>query len=312
MEDVERVKRGLRPLGTSSSVELVERVDLAAWTTLRVGGAADLLIRCLSTEGVVNAVELLMEERTDWVVLGAGSNIVLPDEGLRVPVLTLGGELAGWEVDVDGVVAGAGANLTQVVRAAIRSGLDGLVELFGIPGSVGGGLVMNAGAYGVEIHDRVEWIEAVRPGEGVHWLQSGDVDHGYRWSALGEGRWVVTRARLRLEPGNLGEMNERLRRINQARKRKIPSGFSAGSVFKNPEGDAAGRLLEVAGCKGLTIGRARVSDEHANVILTARGARAADIFSLAREMRRRVLEASGVELEPEVRFLDSRGRGVEL
>ena len=171
---------------------------------------------------------------------------------------------------------------------------------------------MNAGAYGVEIHDRVEWIEAVQPGEGVRWLESGDVAHGYRWSALGRGQWVVTRARLKLEPGNLGEMNQRLRSINEKRRNKIPSGFSAGSVFKNPEGDAAGRLLEVAGCKGLAIGRARVSDEHANVILTARGARSADIFSLAREMRRRVLEASGVELEPEVRFLDSRGRGVKL
>ncbi len=312
MEAVERVKRGLRRLGTSSWVELVERVELAAWTTLRVGGAADLLIRCLSTEGVVNALELLMEERVDWVVLGAGSNIVLPDEGLRVPVLTLGGELAGWEFDVDGVVAGAGANLTQVVRAAIRSRLDGLVELFGIPGSVGGALVMNAGAYGVELHDRVEWIEAVDPGEGVRWLQSSDVAHGYRWSSLGENRWVVTHARLQLEPGNLGEMNERLRRINQERRKKIPTGFSAGSVFKNPEGDAAGRLLEAAGCKGLTIGRARVSEQHANVILTARGAKAADIFSLAREMRQRVLEASGVELEPEVRFLDSRGRSMRL
>ncbi len=312
MESLNRIRTALRALGQGSGIELVERVELAAWTTLRVGGPADLLIRCLSTQGVEAALRILEAEESPWVVLGAGSNVVLPDEGLRVPIITLAGELSGWEVDVDGMVAGAGANLTQVVRAAIRSGLDGIVELFGIPGSVGGAVVMNAGAYGVEVFHRLHWVEVVAPGGEAEVVDAAELDHGYRWTVLGERRLVVTRARFRLEPGNLGEMNRRLREINSQRRKKLPQGFSAGSVFRNPEGDYAGRLLEEAGCKGLTMGRARVSQEHANVVVTSRGARAADILALAREMRRRVLEATGVELEPEVRFLDPLGRRIVL
>lgn len=312
MESLNRIRTALKALGQGSGIELVERVELAAWTTLRVGGLAHLLIRCLSTEGVVRALRLLAAEGSPWVVLGAGSNVVLPDEGVRVPVITLAGELSAWEVDVDGMVAGAGANLTQVIRAAIRSGLDGLVELFGIPGSVGGAVVMNAGAYGVEVFDRLDWVEAVDRQGNVEVFDGATLDHGYRWSAIGDRRSVVTRVRFSLEPGNLGDMNRRLREINVRRRKKLPQGFSAGSVFKNPEGDFAGRLLEQAGCKGLSVGGARVSEEHANVVVTSRGARAADILALVREMRRRVLEATGVDLEPEVRFLDPWGKGVSL
>ncbi len=312
MERSSRIRTALKALAHGSGIELVERVELAAWTTFRVGGLAHLLIRCLSTQGVVDTVRILAEEGSSWVVLGAGSNVVLPDQGVQVPVITLAGELSAWEVDVDGMVAGAGANLTQVIRAAIRSGLDGLVELFGIPGSVGGAVVMNAGAYGVEVFDRLDWVEVVDREGNVEILDVAQLDHGYRWSALGERHLVVTRVRFSLRPGNLGDMNRRLREINAQRRSKLPGEFSAGSLFKNPEGDFAGRLLEEAGCKGLTVGGARVSEEHANVVVTSRGAKAADILALAREMRKRVLETSGVDMEPEVRFLDPWGEKVSL
>ncbi len=312
MSQIERIKRSLKGLGNGSGVEFVERVELAAWTTLRVGGPADLVVRCLSVAGVERAVGILGEAGSSWLVLGGGSNVVLPDEGLRVPVLSFGGELAGWEIDVDGMVAGAGANLTPLIRAAIRSGLDGLVELGGIPGTVGGAVVMNAGAYGTEIHDRLEWVEVVRPETGLVRLSAGEIPHGYRWAALGGEGEVVTRVRLTLEPGNRGAMQRRLREVLATRSRKFPASRTAGSVFKNPGTRHAGELLEAAGCKGLTVGKARVSNRHANVIVTERGARASDVLALAREMRRRVFERDGVLLEPEVRFFDERGGRIEL
>ena len=310
MVPIGRIKARLRALGSRSGVEFVERVELSAWTTLRVGGLADLVIRCLSREGAARAVGILAEEGVRWMILGGGSNVVLPDAGVRVPVVTFGGALAGWEIDVDGVVAGAGANLTPVIRAAIRSGLDGLVELAGIPGTLGGAVVMNAGSYGVEIHDRLDWVEIVRPnGEAVR-LEARAIPHGYRWSALGEGGELVTRVRLALEPGNRSAMQRRMREILTERGRKLPPGRTAGSVFRNPEGEAAGRLLEAAGCKGMIVGKARVSQRHANVIVAERGARAAEILELVRAMRERVEAHAGIVLEPEIRFFDEQGRRV--
>ncbi len=299
----------LRREARRGGLEVLERVDLAAWTSLRVGGPADLLIRCTTEDGAMRAVRALRDAGATWFVLGAGSNLLVPDEGLRVPVLTLAGELAGWELEIDGVVAGGGANLTQVARAAVRSGLDGLVELFGVPGTVGGAVAMNAGAYGVELFDLLDWVEVVTPaGEAVR-RAAEEIAHGYRWSAIGEGELVV-RARLRLEPGNLGEMNRRLSEIGRLRRTKLPAARSAGSVFRNPEGEAAGRLLEAAGCKGLRVGGARVSERHANVVVTDRGATAADVLALIREMARRVRERFGVELRPELRIVDPWGRRV--
>ncbi len=311
MVPIERIKARLRALGNRSGVEFVERVELSAWTTLRVGGLADLVVRCLSVEAVERVVGILGEEGARWLVLGGGSNVVLPDAGLRVPVVTFGGELAGWEVDFDGVVAGAGANLTPVIRAAVRSGLDGLVELAGIPGTLGGAAVMNAGAYGVELHDRLDWAEVVRPdGQRVR-LDAAAIPHGYRWSALGEDGGIVTRLRLALEAGDRGEMRRRIREVLAERGRRLPLHRTAGSVFRNPDGEAAGRLLEVAGCKGLMVGKARVSTRHANVIVAERSARASEVLELVREMRRRVEAHAGIVLEPEIRFFDEEGRRIE-
>lgn len=306
------LKRELQRPPAGRSIEFHERVDLGAWTTLKVGGPADLLVRCTTVDAVVQAVEVLRERSLRYLILGGGSNTVVPDQGLRIPVLTLGGALATWEIDLDGALAGGGANLTQVCRAVARVGLSGMEPLFGVPGTIGGAVAMNAGAYGVELFDILEWIKVVRPGEGLTVMPAGEVDHGYRWSAVGRSSDVVVQVRLSLVPDDLASISARVRQIGEQRRGKLPPGWSAGSVFRNPGEEAAGRLLERAGCKGLSSGGARVSDRHANVIVTSRGARASDILVLARDMRGRVKDMFGVELEPEIRFLDTDGRRIEL
>jgi len=312
MFDIARMKAALRHLPSRHELDIHERVELSAWTTLRIGGPADLVIRCHSAQAAADVLGLVRSEGQGWFVLGAGSNVVLPDDGMRVPVITLGGDLSRWEVDFDGVVTGAAANLTQVCRSVARAGLTGIEGLFGIPGSVGGAIIMNAGAYGVEIFDVLDWVEVVRPGEAPVMLRAGEISHGYRTTSLGGSEQVVVRARLELRPGDLASISGRTRDIIARRRVKLPGQPSAGSVFKNPEGKSAGQLLQAAGCTGLRVGGARVWEGHANVIVTSPRASASDILRLARQMREMVRDTHGIELEPEVRFVDPRGGRIEL
>ncbi len=312
MRDTARVKAALRQLPLHGELDIHERVDLAAWTTLRVGGPADLMIRCHSVQSAAQVLDLMQSEGQSYFMLGAGSNVVFSDEGMRIPIITLGGDLSRWEVDFDGVVAGAAANLTQICRSVARAGLSGIEALIGIPGSIGGAVVMNAGAYGVEIFDVLDWVEVVRAGSAPLMLRAGEIEHGYRTTSLAQGGQLVVRARLELRPGELAAISGRMREILAQRRHKIPGRPSAGSVFKNPEGESAGRLLEEAGCKGMRIGGAQVWDEHANVIVTTSRASARDVVELARRMRDVVFEKFGIELEPEVRFIGPDGKRTEL
>jgi len=302
----------LKNIQAERPVEIHERVDLASWSSMRLGGIGDLLIRCGSEAAVAEVLAVFRRLGAPYFILGSGTNVVFSDHGLRIPVLCLGGGLASWELDPDGVVAGAGANLTQVCRAVARVGLGGMEGLFGIPGSMGGAVIMNAGAYGVEIFDLLDWVEVVPPGGRPMTIPAGAIGHGYRWSELRQREDVVTRVRLRLEPGEISSILTRIREINGKRHARLPSRPSAGSVFKNPPGDHAGRLLEEAGCKGLRMGGARVTAVHANVIVVDRGATAAEVVELARLMRRRVRDRFGIVLEPEVIFLDEMGEVIDL
>jgi len=309
---IRELLRELRKLQKEDAAEIHERIDLASWSSMRLGGVGDLLIRCGSEVAVAKTVAAFRRLGVPYFVLGAGTNVVFHEGGLRIPVLSMGGGLSSWEIDPDGVVAGAGANLTQVCRAVARAGLGGMEALVGIPGSIGGAAAMNAGAYGVEMFDLLDWVELVPAGGQPVTIPAGAIGHGYRSSELQQRGDVVTRVRLRLEPGEISAILGRMREINRERRGKLPSRPSAGSVFKNPPGEHAGRLLEEAGCKGLRIGGARVTEVHANVIVVDRGATATEVVELARIMRRRVRDRFGIVLEPEVLFLDEMGETIVL
>jgi UDP-N-acetylmuramate dehydrogenase len=288
------------------SLEVIAYEPLASHTTLRIGGPARVLLRCGRHEGVVAALRAVREAGIPWLVLGLGANVLVPDAGLDAAVLTLVGDLASISLKGARIRAGGGTQLGKVVRASIDAGLAGIECLGGIPSTIGGALAMNAGAYGQEILDVLGWVEVVEEDGNLRRLGRWEVKGGYRWSVLGKGR-VVTSVELALRAEDPETLKARVQQVRARRQGVLPPEPSAGSVFRNPPGDYAGRLLELAGCKGLRRGGAEVSQRHANVIINIGGATAADVRWLVAQMAARARERFGVSLELELKVLDETG-----
>jgi UDP-N-acetylmuramate dehydrogenase len=291
------VKTRLREIRAEGRVEIHERVDLRLWTVLRVGGLADLLVRCGSVFSVEQVLGVLASHGLPWLVLGAGSRIVPSDAGLRIPAVHLTGEVARWEVEGDGLVSGAGAKLAQVCGSVARAGHGGLEDLSGRSGSVGGAV---RSAMGGELRDllrSLDWVEIVRPGGGIERLSREEPGSSGLELPGDDARTVVVRARLGL----------REERPTAARAPGAPP-RAASPVFLDPPRGRAEDLLEIAGCKGLSVGGARVADWSANAIITTRTSSAREIGELCLQMRHRVLERSGIRLSPGLRFIDEHGR----
>lgn len=271
-------------------------------TTWRVGGPADLFIEPADGEDIAEALGLLAAARCPWLAVGAGSNLLVKDGGIRGAVLHLT-RLRRLEITADGrVTAGAGLPLMTLIRAMIARGLAGLEGLAGIPGTVGGGVVMNAGAGGQQLADVVEAATLVGP-EGLEVWSRERLAFGYRRSAVGAGQ-VITEATLLLRPGDPRQLAEAFagRLAERAAAQRV-GGPNAGSVFKNPPGISAWRLIDAAGLRGAVEGSARVAERHSNFIVTTKTARAVDILRLIERIRERVREQNGIELETEVKIV---------
>jgi len=286
---------------------------LGRYTTMKAGGAADLLLQVRTEEALASCLACLERYRVPFVILGNGSNVLVSDRGVRGAVLRLVGRFrsVSWEEGEDRTVAnvGAGYAVSRLVRDAIRRGLSGLEFAEGIPGSVGGSLVMNAGAYGSEMEKLVVSIEGVTPTGEPLVLERGAMRFSYRRTEL-PPRTVVTRVRLDLLREDPAVADERMHAIMAQLRRRQPVGYpNCGSVFRNPAGDPAGRLIESAGLKGARRGQAEVAMQHANFILNRGAARAADVRELIEHVQREVERRFGVKLETEVRFLGDWGQG---
>jgi UDP-N-acetylmuramate dehydrogenase len=232
-----------------------------------------------------------------------GSNILVADEGFPGYVLRLEGDFLKVTIEGNRVTAGGGAALGGVCAAAARAGLSGIEAISGIPSSMGGAVRINAGAYGGEIFDVLENVRLVsRRGERRS-AAGSEIPHGYRWSKLIETGEIVSQALLALRPASREEIEAKTRNVADKRRGALPSEPNAGSVFKNPQSDYAGRLIEACGLKGTAAGAARISERHANVIVNTGGARASDVLVLMRTMRDAVREKFGVTLMPEVELL---------
>jgi UDP-N-acetylmuramate dehydrogenase len=273
--------------------------DLSRYTTLGTGGPA----RELAQPSSVTEVEEILRRRVPVATIGLGSNLLVADEGVDAVVLKLGGELAAIEVDGDLVRAGAGAANAVVLHRARAAGLGGFEFACAIPGTIGGGIWMNGGAYGGDFA-RVLVRALVATADGTGWLTPVDLGLSYRHSNLEHGQ-VVLQAELRLEPRPPDEIKATVRQLNARRKEAQPTNKRTfGSVFKNPEHElSAGRMLEACGLKGHRIGGAQISPKHANFIENAGGARTEDALALMAEARRRAREQYGVELVHEVELL---------
>lgn len=276
---------------------------LSRHTTLRVGGPARWYCRVKTEEGLSTVLRAASESGDPLALLGMGSNVVASDEGYPGWVVRLEGDFLRIEISGDLLTAGGGAALGGACAAAARAGLSGLEPISGIPSSIGGAVRINAGAYGGEIFDVLETVRLVSRGGDRRESAGADIPHGYRWTQLCETNEIVSEATLKLRPASREEIAERTQVVSDKRRGALPSEPNAGSVFKNPPGDYAGRLVEACGLKGERSGAAAISTRHANVVVNLGGARAADVVLLMRRMRDSVREKFGVTLTPEVEFL---------
>lgn len=273
------------------------------YTTFRAGGPADLLISPKSAEQIRAVLQMCRQLEVPVTLLGNGSNVLVRDGGIRGAVLRLGSEFSQIQIEGSMVIAQAGAKLAAVVSAALSAGLVGMEFAGGIPGSVGGGIYMNAGAYGGELSQVLHSTLVLTADLEMVQMPSEALSLSYRHSALMENGALVLEGRFCLEPGDTAAAREYLRELAARRREKQPLDLpSAGSTFKRPAGHYAGALIEAAGLKGFSIGGAQVSEKHAGFVVN-RGGSAADILALIRHVQECVSAQSGIWLEPEVLIL---------
>jgi len=286
-------------------VKLAE--PLARYASMKIGGPADYFIEVESSAALAQLLPLLKRHRTPICFLGNGSNVLISDRGVRGAVIRLAGDFkrAEWKEEGEAVwlEVGAACALTQLVREAARKGYAGLEFAEGIPGTVGGALVMNAGAYGSEFEKIVDGVEGIdSEGQMIRYSRK-EMTFTYRDSHWPAGA-VVTRVRMRLRKEEAAQVSSKVRALVAKRKSSQPSGYpNSGSMFRNPPGDFAGRLIEAAGLKGKRIGQAQISERHANFIVNLGGARAEDVHRLMDLARAEVKKQFAVDLAAEVRRL---------
>lgn len=270
-------------------------------TSFRAGGPAAVFIEPQGEAELQKCLQFLSSTGTEFFILGNGSNLLVSDEGYDGVVLHMGAAFSAVTVQGSQITAGTGAQLTAAAGAAASAGLTGMEFAAGIPGSVGGGLRMNAGAYDGEMSHIVAQVRGFLR-DGTPFVHTGEeMQFGYRSSLLKYNQAVATQAVLQLQPGDETAVRAKMADFNQRRREKQPLEYaSAGSTFKRPEGYFAGKLIMDAGLRGLKIGGAQVSEKHCGFIINTGDATAADIARLIRTVQDRVFEQSGVRLEPEV------------
>lgn len=278
---------------------------LAPLTSFHIGGPAELLLLPAEVEDVRRGIAFAEDNRLPWRVIGSGTNILIPDAGL--PGLTIKFWRRFSSIGVEGtrLRAQAGATAWEAAKAAAKAGLAGLEFACGIPGTVGGAVCMNAGVKELEIKDILVEATVLEPWGRLRRRDPVSLGLAYRTSTLQRDGGVVLDALFQLQPGGEEEINAAMNRFLAERRQRQPINQpTCGSVFRNPAGDFAGRLIDASGCKGLRGGSAEVSELHANFIVNLGGASSGDVISLITEVRRRVEERFGVRLELELRILE--------
>ncbi|MBP5660909.1 MAG: UDP-N-acetylmuramate dehydrogenase [Lachnospiraceae bacterium] len=288
----------LKALLTDERVLVNEKLD--RHTTFKVGGPCKALLSVETTEELNAVLRLLTEEGEDFFILGNGSNLLVSDEGYEGYVIKLSGDFLNIRLEGDCIVAGAGVLLSKVCTFARDNGLSGLEFAYGIPGTVGGAMVMNAGAYGGEMKDVTESVSLLFNGEIVT-RSVEEMQFGYRDSIIKHDDYIALETRFKLKKGSMEEIAAAMNDYMDRRRSKQPLEFpSAGSTFKRPEGAFAGKLIEDSGLKGFRVGGASVSVKHAGFVVNDQNGTAADIDELMKRVADKVKKDSGFVLEPEV------------
>lgn len=284
-------------------MKLTEDMPMSRCTTLKLGGAADVFAEPSSAEQLAALLQLARKAGVTVTVIGQGSNLLVRDGGIRGLVIRIGREMRGVQVNGNEIIADAGLSLAALAQAAAENNLAGLAFASGIPGTVGGGVYMNAGAYGGEMCQVVTAVECVRTDGTAVTYPAEEMAFGYRTSRLHREDSVVTRVHFRLHSGKKEDILAEMAELNRRRAEKQPLTLpSAGSTFKRPEGYFAAALIEECGLKGFAVGGAQVSEKHSGFCVN-RGGTAADFLALIAHVQKVVLEEKGVLLETEVRIL---------
>ncbi|MEI3195306.1 MAG: UDP-N-acetylmuramate dehydrogenase [Lachnospiraceae bacterium] len=292
----------IRKLG--EQVEILVAEPMKNHTTFRIGGPADALALPKTPEEVAEVVRFCHEHAQPYYVLGNGSNLLVSDEGYRGLVLQLYRNFNDIQVNGETITVQSGAMLAAVARTAYQTGLTGLEFASGIPGTIGGAVVMNAGAYGGEMKNVLKEVTVLTKEGEVLVIPAKALELGYRTSVIPKNGWIVLGAVLQLKKGDQEQILARMEELKEQRITKQPLDLpSAGSTFKRPEGYFAGKLIMDAGLRGFTVGGAQVSEKHCGFVVNRGNATAADVWELICEVKRRVKEMTGVELEPEVKLL---------
>jgi UDP-N-acetylmuramate dehydrogenase len=278
---------------------------LKRYTAWKIGGPADALLEPSSADELIEAIEIAREHDIPITILGGGTNVLVLDGGIRGLTVRIARALNSVEVDGASVVADAGVLYPVLANATAGKGLEGLEFGTGIPGTVGGAVYMNAGAYGGETRDVLTWADVYKPeGERVERVPNEGLEFSYRRSALHDHPdWVVLRAAYALSTGDPEELKARIKEFRSQRMNGSPNRPSCGSTFKRPEGDYPGRVIEAAGLKGTRVGQIEVSPVHANYFVNHGGGTAKDALKLIELVKETVKERLGVELELEVKIL---------
>lgn len=272
-------------------------------TTFRVGGPADVLVQPDET-ALAAILALCRQYHVSYSFIGNGSNLLVGDKGIRGVVIEMTDPMGNIEVDGTKITAQAGAMLSKIANTAASNGLGGMEFAAGIPGSVGGAVVMNAGAYGGEMKDIIEKVYVLDENGAQLELDRDALDLGYRHSCIPEKKYIVTKVVLELVPRNEAEIRSEMKELNEKRAEKQPLQYpSAGSTFKRPEGYFAGKLIMDAGLRGYQVGGAQVSEKHCGFVINKGDATAADICQMMRDVSDKVQAQFGVVLEPEVKMI---------
>ena len=285
----------------TNEIEIIFGEPLREHTSFRIGGSARIFLRPFSEEALCLAVKRCRLEEIPVYILGRGTNLLVSDQGVEGAVIDMTA-LNHIRIEEDIMSLEAGALLSSAAKQAADASLCGLEFAHGIPGTLGGALVMNAGAYGEEIGHLVQFVRVLDEAGKIITHSREEMGFGYRKSALEERGEIVLSASLKLAKGDRQQIEEKMRRLGEQRRAKQPlESRSAGSSFKRPPGAFAGQLLEAAGLKGFAIGGASISDKHAGFVISDGSATARDVYELCQSVRRQVMENSGIMLEMEIK-----------
>lgn len=274
-------------------------------TTFKIGGNADIFCEPESTQELSELIKFLNSENAEYKVIGNGSNLLVSDDGIRGVVIKIGERMSSVAFDKEIVTAQGGIMLSRLSRLAAKESLSGMELISGIPGSLGGAVYMNAGAYGAEIADVLEEVTCVMKNGDIKTFKKEELSLGYRESVLMQNGAIVTECVLKLKKGNKEEIDALMAETTKKRVEKQPLELpSAGSTFKRPQGYFAGKLVEDCGLKGYRVGGAMISQKHAGFVVNIDNATAEDVRAVIRHAQRVVWERYKVELEPEIRFID--------